>query len=76
MFDKCVVTKIAAIIEYLSEEVMIRGVVHDDIGKFVVLDDSMECDDAWMCRGNLMEGNLSYVELSTVRTLIFLVFEV
>lgn len=45
VLNQCVVPKIAAAMQYLREQVMVRCVVHDDIGAVVVLHDTVESDD-------------------------------
>ena len=45
VFDQNVVAKIAAIMEDLREQVVVRGVVQDNIRPVVFLDDAVKGDD-------------------------------
>lgn len=49
--------------ENLGKQVVIGCVVHNNIGTIEIFDDTMECDDAWVGRSNLVKSNLTYVDL-------------
>ena len=46
VLDQSVVPEIAAAVQYLGKQVMVWCVVHDNIGAVVVLDDTMQRDNA------------------------------
>ncbi|GLB42074.1 hypothetical protein LshimejAT787_1100890 [Lyophyllum shimeji] len=59
-----VVSEIAAVVQYLREEVLVGSVIHDDVGIVRVLDDAMKSDYARMCGGKLVKSNFADMELS------------
>jgi hypothetical protein len=46
VLNQSVVPEIAAAMQYLREQVVVRCVVHDNIGAVVVLNDTMQSNDA------------------------------
>jgi hypothetical protein len=64
ILDETVVPKIAAAMQDLSEQIMVRSVVHDDVGKVAFLHHAVKGNHAWMRRCELMQGNFSNVDLA------------
>jgi len=64
VFDEVVVTKITAIVENLRKEVVVCGIIHDNISVIVVFNDAVEGDDVGMTTGELMEGNFPDMNLT------------
>ena len=46
ILNQCVVPEIAAAMQYLCEQVMVRCVVQDNIGAVVILHDTVQSNDA------------------------------
>lgn len=64
MFYEVVPPQVTTVVKNLGEEVVVGSVVHNDIGVFVVFNNTMQRNDVRMSAGNLVEGNFSDVELS------------
>lgn len=69
VLDECVVPKITAVVEDLREQVVVGGVIHNNIGVVEVFHDAMQGDDTWVCGGELVEGDLADVDLALARCL-------
>jgi len=70
VLDESVITKIAAAMQYLGEQVMVRSVVHDDVCQVAFLHHAVKGDHAWMRRCELMEGDFSNVDLALTWVLV------
>lgn len=64
MLYEMVAPQIATVVANLGKEVMVGSVVHNDVGVFVVLDNTMQRDDVRMSAGDLVKGDFSDMELS------------
>lgn len=58
-----VVSEIAAAMEDLREQIMVRRVIHDDISMVPLVHDAVQSDDARVRRGELVQGDFAYVYL-------------
>jgi len=63
VLDECIIPKVATIIQYLREEVVVRGIIQDDVGIAVILYDTVERNDAMVCRRKLVERDFADVDL-------------
>lgn len=61
MLNDDVVAKISSIIQDLREKIVVRRIVHDDVGIIVILDNFVKGNDSWVTRRNLVQGNLTNV---------------
>ena len=64
ILDECVVPKIAAAMQDLSEQIMVGSEVHNDVGEVAFLHHAVKGDHAWMRRCELMQGYFSNVDLA------------
>lgn len=64
LLDESIIAQIASPVKDLSEKVAVRAVVHDDEGVLVVLDDAVKRDDVGVARRELVERDLTDVELA------------
>ena len=64
VLDEDVVPKIATTMQDLGEEIVVRCIVHDDVGVVALVDDAMEGDHARVGRGELVECYFADVDLS------------
>jgi hypothetical protein len=48
VLDEVIVPKVAAVVQYLGEEIAVRSVVHDDVGVAVLLYNPVEGDNVWV----------------------------
>jgi hypothetical protein len=67
VLDELILAKVPALVEDLGEEVAILAIVHNDIRKIFVLDDTMERDDIGVGGGALVEMDLAQVQLASTR---------
>ena len=64
VFDESVIPKIATTMQDLREKIVVRCIVHDDVGVITLFDDAMEGDHARVGRGKLVECYFADVDLS------------
>jgi hypothetical protein len=70
ILDKSVIPKITTAMQDLSEQIMVRSVVHDDVGEVAFLHHAVKGDHTRMRRCELMQGNLSNVDLALTWSLL------
>ena len=70
ILDEGVVSQIAAAMENLRKQIMIRCVIHDDISVVEVLHNAVECDNARVSGCDLMQSDLADMNLSLARSLV------
>jgi hypothetical protein len=61
MFNDDIVAEISSIIQDLREEIVVRRIIHDDVGIVVILDDFVKGNDSLVTRRNLVKGYLPNV---------------
>lgn len=64
VFDETVVPEIATTMQDLGEEIVVRCIVHDDVGVVALFDDAMEGDHTRVGRSELVESYFADVDLS------------
>jgi hypothetical protein len=70
VLDESVVPEIATTMQDLGEEIVVRCIVHDDVGVVALFDDTMEGDHARVGRGELVKCYFTDVDLSLARSLV------
>ena len=65
VLDEFILAKIPALVEDLGKEVTVLTIVHNDVCEIFVLDDTMEGDDVWVSRCELVETDLAHVQLAS-----------
>jgi len=65
VLDEFILAKIPALVEDLGEEVTVLAVVHNDVCEIFVLDDTMEGNDIGVSGGELVEADLTQVQLAS-----------
>ena len=64
VLDEAIVPKIAAAMQDLGEEIVIRRIIHNDICVGALVHNAVEGDHARVCRGELVQGDFADVDLS------------
>jgi len=70
VLDESIVSEITATMQDLGEEIVVRCIVHDDVGMISLINDAMEGDHARVGRGELVECYFADVDLSLARGLV------
>ena len=65
VLDEFILAKIPALVEDLGEEVTVLAIVHNDVCEIFVLDDTMEGNDIGVSGGELVETDLTQVQLAS-----------
>jgi len=65
VLDEFILAKVPALVEDLGEEITILTIVHNDICEIFVLDDTMERNDVGVSGGELVETDLTQVQLAS-----------
>ena len=63
VFDETIVPQIAAAMQDLCGEIMVRRIVHDNVHVCILLNHAVEGDDARVGRGDLMESDFANLDL-------------
>jgi len=70
ILDEMVISKIAAAMQDLGEQIMVWSVVHDDVRQVAFLHYAVKGNHAWVRRCELMEGDFSNVDLAVTWVLV------
>ena len=65
VLDKFILAKVPALVEDLGEEVTVLAIVHNDVCEIFVLNDTMEGNDIGVSGGELVETDLTQVQLAS-----------
>ena len=65
VLDEFILAKIPALVEDLGEEVTVLAIIHNDVCKIFVLDDTMEGNDIGVSGGEFVETDLTQVQLAS-----------
>lgn len=63
IFDEVVLSKISAAVEDLCEQIVVRGIVHHDVGVISLLNDTMQGDYTRVGGGQLVQSDFADVDL-------------
>jgi hypothetical protein len=70
VLDECVVTEIPAVVKNLRKEVVVGGVIHNNISVIEVFHDAMQSYDTGVDGGELVKGDFSDVDLALAGRLV------
>jgi hypothetical protein len=62
-----VIGEIPALVEYLSKQITVFGEIHDNIGIWTLLENTMQSDNVGVLGGELVKENLAHVKLPLPR---------
>jgi hypothetical protein len=65
VLDEFILAKVPALVEDLGEEVTVFAIVHNDICEIFVLNNTMEGNDVGVSGGELVETDLTQVQLAS-----------
>lgn len=61
VFNKVILSEVAAVVQDLREEITVGSVVHDEVGVVVLFHDPVEGDYVWVGRRKAMKGDFPHV---------------